>query len=144
LLSQNGMATGVVTGASSVVDETTSNPSIGYTSSVSMSGGYVPASSNTSLFTPPPLSANAMSQRGGGISPSSATSAHSHHHNQPRSGHGRQNSGAGAGGQPGRNPNLDYDQAGIDFVLTYENPLKADSQHLHTQALEGSPNATRF
>ncbi|KAK4117157.1 BZIP-type transcription factor [Canariomyces notabilis] len=108
LLSQNGMATGVVTGASSVVDETTSNPSIGYTSSASMSGGYVPASSNTSLFTPPPLSANAMSQRGGGISPSSATSAHSHHHNQPR--------------QPGRNPNLDYDQAGIDFVLTLEKP----------------------
>lgn len=129
LLNQSGLGAGTVTGASSVLDDTVSNPSVGYTSSASMAGGYAPASSNTSAFTPPPLSANAMSQRGGGISPNSATYPHSHHHGQPHSGTGHQSAGSGAGGQPVQNPSVDYDQAGIDFVLTYENPSTADSPH---------------
>ncbi|GAB1311434.1 hypothetical protein MFIFM68171_01644 [Madurella fahalii] len=123
LLNQSGLGAGTVTGASSVLDDTISNPSVGYTSNASMAGGYAPASSNTSAFTPPPLSANAMSQRGGGISPNSATYPHSHHHNQPHPGPGHQSAGSGAaGGQPVQNPNVDYDQAGIDFVLTLEKP----------------------
>jgi hypothetical protein len=82
----------------------------------------VPASSNTSAFTPPPpLSAGSGGRSGGGgggISPNSATYPH---HQHQHSGQGNL-SGVGtagtAGGQPNQNPNLDYEQAGIDFVLT--------------------------
>jgi hypothetical protein len=84
-----------------VLDDSMSNPSVGYSPSASMAGSYVPASSNTSAFTPPPLSAG-----GGGVSPHSATYPQSH-----------QQQHSGQGGLPSQNPNFDYEQAGIDFVL---------------------------
>lgn len=121
LLAQNGMGVGTVTGASSVLDDTVSNPSVGYTSNASVAGGYASASSNTTAFTPPPLSANAMSQRGGGTSPNSATYPLSHH-NHLHSDQGHHSAGSGPGDPPNLNPAVDYDQAGIDFVLTYETP----------------------
>lgn len=75
-----------------------SNPSIGYSGSVAGSaashGHSHPggASSNTSVYTTPPPL------------PALGTPA-----------------GVGMSGM-GPNPNLDYDQAGIDFVLQYDNP----------------------
>ena len=111
LLAQNGIGAGSSM-TSSVLDDSMSNPSTGYSSSVSMTGSYVPVSSATSAFTPP-LSASTVGHRGGGISPNSATSPHSQFH-LPLSGQGNS---VGVR-QPNRNPKLDYDQAGIDFVLT--------------------------
>ncbi|KAK3392938.1 hypothetical protein B0H63DRAFT_443228 [Podospora didyma] len=122
LLSQNGMGVGTVTGGGSMLDDTMSNPSVGYTSSASVSGGYAPASSNTSAFTPPPLSATTnMGHRGGGdgLSPHALTIPHDQHHHHSSQSH---MAGSGAGGRPNQNPTLDYDQAGIDFVLTLEKP----------------------
>ena len=133
LLSQNGMAVGAVAGGgSSLLDDSMSNPSIGYTSSASVTGSYAAASSNTSAFTPPPLSATPVTNMAGGhpggsgstggLSPH-AGAGHSHPSSHHHSGQGQHlSTGASTGG---RNPNLDYDQAGIDFVLTYENPSKA-------------------
>lgn len=101
----------------SLLDESMSNPSIGYTSSGSISGAAAP-SSYTSAFTPP---------AGGGGQNARGTSPHQHggggHHRYHPSGQG---SGSGAGAdQQNRNPLVDYDQAGIDFVLTYDDPSKA-------------------
>lgn len=115
LLAQNGLGVGSLTG-SSVLDDSMSNPSAGYSPSVSMAGSYVPASSNTSAFTPPPLSAGSGGRGGGGISPHSATYPRDHH---------RQHSGQGGGGSgspANQYPSFDYDQAGIDFVLAYAPP----------------------
>ncbi|KAK3330790.1 hypothetical protein B0H66DRAFT_587100 [Apodospora peruviana] len=131
LLSQNGMGVGVGAvaagggGSSSLLDDTMSNPSIGYTSSASMTGSYAPASSNTSAFTPPPLSAaTTTGQRiggsGGGISPHGVS--HCHHQHSGQGQHLSSVGGAGGGQSSNRNPNLDYEQAGIDFVLTLEKP----------------------
>ena len=115
-----------------MLEDAMSNQSIGYASSASASGSYVPApSSNTSAFTPP-LSATNMAtphSRGGGSMPSPHT-VHPHgglHHNHQHhlSGQGQLMGGGGSvGGHANRNPNLDYDQAGIDFVLTYDDPSK--------------------
>lgn len=111
LLAQNGLSAPMAGG--SLLDESMSNPSIGYTSSGSISGAAAP-SSYTSAFTPPPGGQHAR-----GVSPHQ----HGHHHHHHHSGQG---SGSGAGvGQQNRNPLVDYDQAGIDFVLTYEDPSKA-------------------
>lgn len=124
ILSQNGMGMGTVTGGSSVLDDAMSNPSIGYASSASVTGSYAQApSSHTSAFTPPLSATNMAHNRGGGVSPLTTTHPHSHHHHH-HSGQGQQlvAGPGGAGGQPNRNPNLDYDQAGIDFVLTLEKP----------------------
>jgi hypothetical protein len=107
LLAQNGLGVGSLAGGSSVLDDSMSNPSVGYSPSGSMAGSYGPASSNTSAFTPPPLSVGSGG-RGGGVSPNSATYPQGHRH---------QYSGQG-GTQPNLNPNMDYEQAGIDFVLT--------------------------
>jgi hypothetical protein len=106
LLSQNGTP-GTATG---FLDDSISNPSVGYASSGSVSGG-APPSSHTSAFTPPPLSARS------GVSPSSGHPP-GHHHQHQHSGQGQPGMGLGIGGQTNRNPNMDYDQAGIDFVLT--------------------------
>ncbi|KAK0613009.1 hypothetical protein B0T17DRAFT_499116 [Bombardia bombarda] len=127
LLTQNGMAGAgtMAGGSSSMLDDAMSNPSIGYTSSASMAGSYVAGSSNTSAFTPPPLSATNMSHRGGsgGVSPHGMSHHHGHHHQHSGQGHHMSaGAGTGAGGQSNRNPKLDYDQAGIDFVLTLEKP----------------------
>ncbi|KAK3938046.1 AP-1-like transcription factor [Diplogelasinospora grovesii] len=139
LLAQNGMALGMALGGGdSLLDDAMSNPSVGYASSGSVTGSYAaPASTNTSAFTPPPLSAttNDMGHRGGGggggLSPHSHQHrSHGHDHHHQHSGQGPLSAGGGAasvaGGQPNRNPNrnpnLDYDQAGIDLVLTLEKP----------------------
>lgn len=116
LLTQNGMSAPVAGGAS-VLDDSMSNPSIGYTSSASISGG-APPSSYTSAFTPPPLA-------GGGGHQTRAMSPHQHGHGHQHHNHSGQGTSAGAGGQQLRNPQVDYDQAGIDFVLTYDDPSKA-------------------
>lgn len=94
-------------GAGSLLDESMSNPSIGYTSSGSISGAAAP-SSHTSAFTPPPP-------------PPPSGGGQPHHHSAQRSGSGA----AGGGGPQGANTLVDYDQAGIDFVLTYDDPSKA-------------------
>jgi len=134
LLSQSGLGgglgggAGTMAGGSSVLDDAISNPSAGYTSSPSVTGSYAQApSSNTSSFTPP-LSATNMGQ------PHAAALSHSASHHQQQyhrrhlphhSGQGHNPGGTGvAGGQPDRNPPMDFDQAGIDFVLTYENPSR--------------------
>ncbi len=108
ILTQNGLGGGSLTGGS-VLDDSMSNPSVGYSPSTSMAGSYVPASSNTSAFTPPPLSAGSGGRGGGGISPHSAT--------YPHSGQGNPGAGGGTGGAASQNAGFDYDQAGIDFVL---------------------------
>lgn len=85
------------------VDELARNTSVGYTSSGSISGSYAPGSQSYS--PPPPTNSNSNFQNG-----------------------------ASAMGMNGRSmaqqqvqQGVDYDQAGIDFVLTsvYANPSKA-------------------
>ncbi|KAK1780693.1 hypothetical protein QBC45DRAFT_323141 [Copromyces sp. CBS 386.78] len=90
-----------------------SGPSVGYTSSSSMvgSGSYLPGapSSQTTFPSPPP----------------STTTTTSPVYRPPPGGPRDFNTilGDGAGVRaPKRNPDLDYDQAGIDFVLTLERP----------------------
>ncbi|CAJ2501593.1 Uu.00g044460.m01.CDS01 [Anthostomella pinea] len=91
LLNQNGIAAASTT----AMDDVISNPSLGYTSSGSISGSYAPGSSTTA-YTPPLTS----------ISTASGS-----------------NSGQLLGGhQQSAQSGVDYDQAGIDFVLAYENP----------------------
>lgn len=86
------------------MDDVGNGLSPGYTSSGSISGSYAPGSSNTA-YTPPltsissPPSMSVSSQGIGG---------------QPQ---GRSLSQQ----QPGQS-HVDYEQAGIDFVLTYDNP----------------------
>jgi hypothetical protein len=80
-----------------------------------------PASTNTTAITPPPLSASSQG-RGGGISPHSATyppqiqGQVGFYPQQPSPQPGGVN--GGTGGPQNQNPALDYEQAGIDFVLT--------------------------
>lgn len=77
------------------------NTSTGYTSSGSISGSYAPGSSS---YSPPP--------QGG----------HQHHSASPPAGR----SLVQQQGQPG----VDYDQAGIDFVLTYANPANLSKAYM--------------
>lgn len=133
LLSQSGLGGGLggglgaMAGGSSVLDDAISNPSAGYTSSPSATGSYGQApSSNTSAFTPP-LSATNMGQPQAAALSHSASHQHQYHrrHLPRHSGQGHNPGGTGvAGGQPDRNPAMDFDQSGIDFVLTYENPSR--------------------
>jgi hypothetical protein len=82
------------------VDELRQNPSVGYTSSGSISGSYAPAST----YSPPPQThSSTPNTRYQSASPPDASTA------------GR--SLARQQAQQG----VDYDQAGIDFVLTYGN-----------------------
>jgi hypothetical protein len=129
LLTQSGMGGGMGTNVGGgMLDDVMSNQSIGYASSASASGSYAPApSSNTSAFTPPLSATNMATPQG--RSAGSVPSPHGgpHHHQHQLSGQGQQYFGGvstGAGGHVGRNPNLDYEQAGIDFVLTYDDPTK--------------------
>ncbi|GAW14569.1 hypothetical protein ANO14919_039720 [Xylariales sp. No.14919] len=94
LLHQNGIASSGV----GAMDDVISNPSMGYTSSGSISGSYAPGSS--SAFTPPMTSISSL--------PSVAGSA--------------QMMGAHMGQQHPVQSVVDYDQAGIDFVLALEKP----------------------
>lgn len=93
-------------------DDLISNPSVGYTSSASVSGGYAPGSHTA--FTPPLTSQSTATS----VSPS--THAHAPLSATPQM----------IGGQQMRNMNaqqtaagrgIDYEQTGIDFVLTYDN-----------------------
>lgn len=116
LVAQNGTPGSGASG-SSLLDDSMSNPSIGYASSGSVSGGAA-ASSHTSAFTPPPLSARSGASPITGHQPGHH---HHHHHHHQHSSQGQISTGLGVGGgQLNRNPGVDYDQSGIDFVLTYE------------------------
>ncbi|XXG93987.1 hypothetical protein Hte_000238 [Hypoxylon texense] len=103
LLQQNGLSLGSGAG----VDDVGNGLSPGYTSSGSISGSYAPGSSNTA-YTPPltsmssPPSMSVSSQGIGGQPQARSLSQQQ----QP---------------QPGQS-HVDYEQAGIDFVLTYDNP----------------------
>jgi hypothetical protein len=92
--------------------------SVGYTSSASVSGqSYAPGSH--SAFTPPLTSQSTAPS----VSPSTQAPTLT---NQPVMMDGQQfrNLQAQQQGQPSRG--MDYEQAGIDFVLTYDNhPSKA-------------------
>ncbi|KIH89764.1 hypothetical protein SPBR_07829 [Sporothrix brasiliensis 5110] len=101
ILSNSGAALPAGLG-SSLLDDTASNPSVGYSASASGSYGAAP-SSHTSAFTPPPVG-SANSQHG-------LTSPH---------GTGQSPHGLATGNMsdPRKNAGIDYEQAGIDFVLT--------------------------
>lgn len=101
ILTNNGATLPAGVG-SSLLDDTASNPSVGYSASASGSFGAAP-SSHTSAFTPPPIG-TANSQRG-------LTSPH---------GTGQPPHGLATGhiSDPRKNAGIDYEQAGIDFVLT--------------------------
>ncbi|KAI1818458.1 hypothetical protein GGS20DRAFT_528718 [Poronia punctata] len=90
LLHQNGISTSGI----AAMDDVISNPSMGYTSSGSVSGSFAPGSS--SAFTPPMTSVSSV--------PSVTGSSQI------------------LGGHMGQQHPVDYDQAGIDFVLTLEKP----------------------
>ncbi len=126
LLSQNGMPamTGALSGggSGSLLDDAVSNPSVGYSGSASGSASYAPApSSQTSAFTPPPGAHSAASppQQQQQPPPLQQQQGNSHRH-----GHSHSHGQVPPVGQQ-RNPGIDYDQAGIDFVLTYDHPSKA-------------------
>jgi len=125
LLAQNGMSAPVAgAGGGSLLDESMSNPSIGYASSGSISGAAAP-SSHTSAFTPPP-GGGPGTQHARGTSPNHhGGGGQHHHHHHYQSGQGSGSGAGGGAGQQNRNPLVDYDQAGIDFVLTYDDPSKA-------------------
>ncbi|KAK4170433.1 AP-1-like transcription factor [Cladorrhinum sp. PSN259] len=112
LLTQVGLNQGgtiVGGGGLSVLDDSMSNPSIGFSSAASITESYAPQSSNTSAFTPPPFSASKLGFGGVGLSPPTTA----HHTPMP---------GSEVAAVASRNPALDYEQAGIDFVLTLERP----------------------
>ncbi|AEO54461.1 hypothetical protein MYCTH_2297066 [Thermothelomyces thermophilus ATCC 42464] len=119
LLAQHGL--GVSLPGGGVLDDSASNPSIGYSPSASMAGSYAPTSSNTTAFTPPPLYSESSGARGDGMSPNSAAYPHSNHQHQ-LFGQGGVVAENGDEAQPTGNSNIDYEQAGIDFVLTLERP----------------------
>ncbi|KAI1779482.1 hypothetical protein F4818DRAFT_453551 [Hypoxylon cercidicola] len=102
LLQQNGLSLGSGAG----VDDVGNGLSPGYTSSGSISGSYAPGSSNTA-YTPPLTSISSppsMSVSSQGIGGQSQGRSLSQQQQQPGQSH------------------VDYEQAGIDFVLTYDNP----------------------
>ncbi|KAK4195767.1 hypothetical protein QBC40DRAFT_185037 [Triangularia verruculosa] len=77
--------------------------SLGYTSgSASINGSYAPISSNTSNFTASPLPTGTLGHHAD-LSPNTGVMG-------------------GFENQPIPDPNLDYEQVGIDFVLTLERP----------------------
>lgn len=123
MLQQNGLS---ISPGTAMMDDNISNPSvgpyIGSNSSASGSGSYAPQSASTqnTSYTPPPgsaLSTTGAMPRGlsppGGLSPGNQAAALHRH------------SPTGHAPGPLRNPAVDYDQAGIDFVLTYGNPSTA-------------------
>lgn len=113
LLQQNGLP---VSAGTPGMDDSLSNPSvgpyIGSGSSASGSGSYAlhSASTQNTAYTPPPGSA--LSTTGAmprGLSPSLS----------PNQAIGGLHQHSPSGQAPQRNPGVDYDQAGIDFVLKY-------------------------
>ncbi|KAK7699689.1 hypothetical protein SLS64_011462 [Diaporthe eres] len=124
MMQQNGLP---VSGAIIMMDDNLSSPSvgpyIGSNSSASMSGsgsyGLASASTQNSAYTPPPGSALSTTTAMQGMSPLGGLSP-----SQQAVGLHRQSPSAQLTG-PRRNPGIDYDQAGVDFVLSYENPPNA-------------------
>ncbi|KAA8564746.1 hypothetical protein EYC84_011635 [Monilinia fructicola] len=121
LLAQHG----IQWNGSGGVDEFTNNPSIGYRSSDSQTGSYAPGSTT---FSPPPLSQSS--------------------HSNPNSAHYDNGSPQMGGSHGGYNVNsrnmaqqqaqgVDYDQAGIDFVLTLERPCMDHMQFLIERSSDG-------
>lgn len=119
LLQQNGLSMSTTTG---VMDDNMSNASIGpYMGSSPMSGSHsygVPsATTQQTPYTPP--SGSTLSAAGAlpqalsppGLSPGNQTAAFR-----------RPSPGAASVSSPQRNPNLDYEQFGIEFVLQYDDP----------------------
>ncbi|KAI1083327.1 hypothetical protein F5B20DRAFT_577705 [Whalleya microplaca] len=106
LLQQNGISP--VSGGGGM-DDVSSNPSLGYASSGSISGSYAQGSNTaytpplTSVSTAPSASASSQAM---GIPQQARSTSQQPLHQQQQSGQGR----------------VDYEQAGIDFVLTYDNP----------------------
>ncbi|CRJ86194.1 hypothetical protein BN1723_000090 [Verticillium longisporum] len=105
------------------LDDTVSNPSGGYTASASPSG-YSHTHGSRSVFTPPLTSKSTTAS----VSPSYAPNSGSSHGNTPSGQQQQQYPQHGTSqhlpGQYGLN-GVDYEQAGIDFVLTYDHPSKA-------------------
>ncbi|KAL9945320.1 hypothetical protein ACHAQF_005491 [Verticillium nonalfalfae] len=102
------------------LDDTVSNPSGGYTASASPSG-YSHTHGSRSIFTPPLTSKSTTAS----VSPSYAPKNGSSHGNTPSGQQQQQYPQHGTSqhlqGQYGAN-GVDYEQAGIDFVLTLEKP----------------------
>lgn len=119
LLQQNGLSMSATTG---MMDDNMSNASYGpYMGSSPVSGshsyGLPSATTQQTPYTPP--SGSALSATGAmpqglsppGLSPGNQTAAFR-----------RPSPGAGPKSGPQRNPNLDYEQSGIEFVLHLEQP----------------------
>ncbi|KAK3311124.1 uncharacterized protein B0T15DRAFT_489751 [Chaetomium strumarium] len=121
LLVQDGSRMAALTGGSNVLEDSMSNLSVGHSPNTSMTGSYMAASSNTNAFSAPiSVSSGGRSDE---LSPRSAIYPsgyrhlyHQHSQQEPLS------TSLDAGDQPNENPVLDYEQAGIDFVLTLERP----------------------
>lgn len=115
VLAQNGI------NVASSDDAPPRSASVGYTSSASVSG-HSYAHGSHSAFTPPLTSQSSAPS----ISPSTQVPPHSHRNPSPNpiiAGNQLRNVTAQ---QLQANRGIDYEQAGIDFVLTYENhPSKA-------------------
>ncbi|TDZ65863.1 AP-1-like transcription factor [Colletotrichum trifolii] len=110
ILAQNGIP------VSHYGDDIVSNPSVGYTSSASQSGH----SYGQNAYTPPMTSTTAPS-----MSPSSHGPSHSHPHGPPPplpQMMGGQQPQTTQAQTPGGGRGVDFEQAGIDFVLTLEKP----------------------
>ncbi|KAI8275979.1 hypothetical protein K4K60_008223 [Colletotrichum sp. SAR11_57] len=126
ILAQNGIP------LSHYGDDMISNPSAGYTSSASVSGH----SYGQNAYTPPMTSTTAPS-----VSPSSHGPSHSHSHGPPpplpqmMGGQQLQNMQEQNSGR-----NVDFEQAGIDFVLTNVNG-DLDSQQRTWEVSKGSLSA---
>ncbi|KAF3769303.1 hypothetical protein M406DRAFT_240113, partial [Cryphonectria parasitica EP155] len=116
LLQHNGLTLPHATAA--MMDDNISNPSVGpylgSRSPASVAGstsyGFPSVSTQHTAYTPPPGSALSTGLSPGGLSPvtqASGLSMHSQISQAPG---------------PQRNPGVDYDQAGIDFVLKLERP----------------------
>ncbi|EHA49156.1 hypothetical protein MCOR27_008714 [Pyricularia oryzae] len=119
LLAQNGISFGGAMGiASGMMDD----GSIDYASSSATGSGYGggPASSHTSAFTPSPLASDTANSQQYSRTPTGHGSLSPHpggHHQHTNAQHHPRH-----GAQPLNNPGVDYEQAGIDFVLALEKP----------------------
>ncbi len=98
LLAQHGIPWNGTGGVDELVAQ---NPSVGYTSSGSISGSYAPGSQSYS--PPPPTHSNSNPNFQNSLSPDHGMNGRSIAQQQVQHG-------------------VDYDQAGIDFVLTYGDP----------------------
>ncbi|KAF7853849.1 uncharacterized protein EAF02_011839 [Botrytis sinoallii] len=114
LLAQHGISWN----GSGGVDEFTNNPSLGYKSSDSQAGSYAPGSLS---FSPPPLSHSSNSNPNSTYYDAGSPQLGGAH----RFYNGNDSSMAH---QPVQG--VDYDQAGIDFVLTLERPCMDHMQFL--------------